>query len=180
MGPKALSAINYTSRREAHLGASERTAYRGALRPWGVTDPTTGQPRRFRVAYIWSSEEQRSVRDARNKALARAEEALSRVANGLGGRFYRTKAQVDTKVAQVLPAGVAPLMTVKTGERGGKPTLSFSRNAQAASTLAAVAPASSRSTTLTSNAATAGRRRAHFQARSQVGVGRARIGSPAR
>jgi len=131
VGPKALSAINYTSRREAHLGASERTAYRGALRPWGVTDPTTGQPRRFRVAYIWSSEEQRSVRDARNKALARAEEALSRVANGLGGRFYRTKAQVDTKVAQVLPAGVAPLMTVKTGERGGKPTLSFSRNAAA-------------------------------------------------
>ena len=131
VGPKAMSSINYVSRREARLAPSERTAYKGALRAWEVIDPTTREPRRFRVAYIWSSEEQAAVRDARKKALARAEEALTRIANGLGGRYYKTKAQVDTKVAQILHAGVAPLLMVTTGERNGRPTLSFSRNAAA-------------------------------------------------
>lgn len=128
VGAKAMSPINYVSRREQGREVSERTVYRGALRDWEVTDPTTGGPRRFRVAYIWSSEEHQSVREARKKALTRAEEALARVANGLGGRFYKTKAQVDTKVAQILHLGIAPLLTVKTAERNGKPTLTYSRN----------------------------------------------------
>jgi transposase len=128
VGPQALVAINYRSRRQAHLPAPQRTAYKGALRDWEVTDPATGQPRRFRVAYIWSSEEAAAVQAAREKALRRAEDALTRVANGLGGRYYRTKTQVDTKVTQILGGGVAELLTVKTGERRGRPTLSFARN----------------------------------------------------
>ena len=131
VGPKAMSAIKYRSRREARLPASQRTSYKGALRPWAVTDPATGEQRRFRVAYIWSSEEQQAVRDARNNALSRAEEALSRVANGLGGHFYKTKTQVDTKVAQILHDAIAPLITVSTGESNGKPTLSYLRNSSA-------------------------------------------------
>jgi transposase len=55
-------------------------------------------------------------------------EALERVRNGLGGRYYKTMAQVQTKVAQILHPGVASLITVKVEERDAKPTLSFSRD----------------------------------------------------
>ena len=43
--------------REQTLAPQLRTKYRGALRDWEVTDPETGETRRFRVAYIHSSEE---------------------------------------------------------------------------------------------------------------------------
>lgn len=131
VGPEAMSRLTYTSRREARLVPSERTAYEGALRRLEVSDPQTGETHRFRVAYIWSSEEQQAVRAARCKGLERAERALSRIVNGLGGRYYKTKQQVDTKVAQILQPGIAGLMTVKTGERHGTPTLSFARNTAA-------------------------------------------------
>ncbi len=128
VGPKAMAPLRYTSRREQHLAPSERTAYQGALRRWEVTDPATGEQRRFRVAYIWSCEEQQAVRDARRKAIERAEEALSHVAAGVGGRFYKTKAQVDAKVAQVLAGAGGEFLTVTTSERDGRPTLAFARH----------------------------------------------------
>jgi len=128
VGPKTMAPVRYTSRREQHLPPSERTAYKAALRPWEVTDPVTGEQRRFRVAYIWSSEEQQAVRDARAKAIERAEEALGHVVAGLGGRFYKTKAQVDAKLAQVLAAPGGEFLIATTGERNGKPTLSFARD----------------------------------------------------
>ena len=129
VGPGAMTSIRYTSRREQHLSPDQRSAYKGALRPWEITDPATGDRRRFRVAYIWSSQEQHAVRDARRRAIERAEEALSHVAAGLGGRYYKTKAQVDAKVAQILsPAGVGQFLTVATAQRDGKPTLSFALN----------------------------------------------------
>jgi transposase len=128
VGPDGLRPIDYVSRRETHVGPEERTRYRGSLRAWDVVDPATGQPRRFRVAYIWSSEEQQSVRQARERALQRAAEALGKVKRGLGGRYYKTRKQVDTKVAQILHAGVAEFITVRTGERDGRPTLSWTRN----------------------------------------------------
>ena len=128
VGPGALAPVKHTSRRERHLPPSQRTAYKGALRAWEVADPVTKQPRRFKVAYIWSSEEQAAVRQAREKSVSRAEEALARVAGGLGGRFYRTPGQVATKVAQILSGNLAELVTVTVGERDGRPTLSFERN----------------------------------------------------
>jgi transposase len=75
----------------------------------------------FRVAYIHSSEEEASVQEARERALQNAEEALGRVAHGLGGRYYKTKAQVDARVAQVLSDKLAGLVEVTTGEQEGKP-----------------------------------------------------------
>jgi transposase len=135
VGADALRPLDYASRREAHLPARQRTRYRGALRPWDVVDPVSGQLRRFRVAYIWSSEEQRSVSEARTRALDKAEAALAKVHNGLGGRHYRTKEQVATKVAQILHPGVAGLINFHIAERDGRPTLSWSRD-QAAITAA--------------------------------------------
>ncbi|MBM3696757.1 MAG: IS1634 family transposase [Actinobacteria bacterium] len=127
VGRDALRPLDYLSRRQAHLPPKERTRYQGTLRPWTVTDPETGEERRFRVAYIWSSEEEASVRQARGRALAKAEAALAKVAGGLGGRYYKTRADVDAKVAAIL-VPVAGLVEVTTGERAGKPTLSWSRD----------------------------------------------------
>ncbi len=131
VGARSLRPLDYVSRRERRLPPARRTRYRGALRPFEVTDPDSGETRRFRAAYIWSSEEARSVREARERALAKAEAALARVQRGLGGRHYKTRKQVDAKVLTILVPAVAGLLVVRTGTRRGKPTLSFQRDEQA-------------------------------------------------
>jgi len=129
VGPDGLHPIRYLCRREAHPPAHRRTRYRGALRDYHVTDPKTGQPRSFRVAYIWSSEEATSVAQARDRALAKAETALTKVSNGLGGRYYTTRKQVDAKVARILAnPRLQPLLAVTTGTSRGKPTLTWQRD----------------------------------------------------
>jgi transposase len=129
VGHEGLHPIRYLSHREAHLPATQRTRYRGALRDLEVTDPETGRHRTFKVAYIWSSEEATSVAQARERALTKAETALTKITNGLGGRYYKTRKQVDAKVARILAdPRLQPLLTVTTGTRGGKPTLAWQRN----------------------------------------------------
>jgi hypothetical protein len=53
---------------------------------------------------------------------------LGRIRNGLGGRYYKTKKQVDTKVAQILTRNVAGLITVTTATRAGKPVITWRRD----------------------------------------------------
>jgi transposase len=136
VGHQGLHRLDYVADRQRHLAAARRTHYRGALRPFQVTDPDTGQRHPLRVAYIWSSEEANSVADGRERALARAEQALGKVQRGLGGRDHKTRTQVDAKVTQLLGPAVRDLLKVTTGTRAGKPTLSFQRD-QAAITAAA-------------------------------------------
>ena len=93
-----------------------------------MTDPETGETRRFRVAYIHSSEEQRETAAARERALSKAEEQLQRVKNGLGGRYYKTRKQVQTRVARIIAPNIEGLITTSTGTRNGKPTLTFKRD----------------------------------------------------
>ena len=131
VGPQALRPLGYRSERERDLPAQLRTRYRGAIRDWPLTDPETGEQRRFRVAYIHSSEEQREVQAARERALCRAEHKLERIRNGLGGRHYKTKRHVDRRVAQILTGQLTDLIDVRTGTRNGRPTISFKRDEQA-------------------------------------------------
>jgi hypothetical protein len=135
-GHQALRAVRYVSARQRGLAPALRTKYRGALRDWELVDPDTGQAHRFRVAYIHSSEQQREVAAARERALSSAEAALQRVRNGLGGRYYKTRRQVDAKVAQILTGQVQGLITVKTATRNGRPTITWKRNQQAISAAA--------------------------------------------
>jgi transposase len=128
VGHDVLRPIRYVSARERHLPASKRTHYRGALRPFEVVSPQTGRTHRFRVAYIFSSEEAEATAQARERGLERAEEALGRVRNGLGGRYYKTKQAVEAKVARILTPGIENLLTVEVGVKGGRPTLSFQRD----------------------------------------------------
>jgi hypothetical protein len=132
IGPDALGPIRYVAQRERRLSAGKRTKYRGAISGWEVEDPDTGERRRFRVAYIHSSEEQQQVAAARERALGKAEEQLERVRRGLGGRYYKTKTQVERRVGQVVGKNIEGLITVTVGRaRAGKPTLSWQRDHEA-------------------------------------------------
>ncbi|MGH3372662.1 MAG: IS1634 family transposase [Nocardioidaceae bacterium] len=124
-GLSALRRLDYCSQREQRLPAKQRTRWKGALRALPLT-AADGTAHDLRVAYIFSSEEAASVADARRRALAKAEEALSRIRNGLGGRYYKTQDQVDAKVAQILTGSVAGLIGVTTGEASGRPTITWS------------------------------------------------------
>ncbi len=139
VGTKArMSPLRYVSDRERGLPSRRRTKYRGALRSFEVVDEQTGQPHGFRIVYVWSSEEARSTSEARQRALAKAEQSLERIRRGLGGRYYRTKKAVDAKVATILIPQIQPLLRVETATRRGKPTLTWKRDeraiAEAAST----------------------------------------------
>lgn len=129
-GLDTLAVLDHVSRREGHLPEGQRTVWKGLLAPFPVDAPGTGH-HDLRAAYIWSSEEAATVRDARERALARAEEALTKIRNGLGGRYYKTRRQVDTKAAQILAGQAAGLIQVRTGTRAGKPVISWHRDQDA-------------------------------------------------
>lgn len=122
-----LQTLDHVCTREQRLPAQKRTVWKGLLRPFPVTDDT-GTHHDLRVAYIWSSEEAASVAQARERALTKAEDALTRVRNGLGGRYYKTRKQVGTKVATTLGRNISDLLHVTTATRGGKPTITWARD----------------------------------------------------
>ncbi len=131
VGDAALKPLRYVAERQRGLPPELRTRYRGALRGWELTDPETGEALSLRVAYIHSSEEAREVAAARERALTKAEQALGRVQRGLGGRYYKTRRQVDNRIAKILTGPIEGLIATKTATKGGKPTLSFHRDQQA-------------------------------------------------
>jgi hypothetical protein len=130
-GINALAALDHCPKRQRRLPADQRTTWKGALRDREVADADTGATHRLRIAYIWSSEEATSVAEARERALTKAEEALTRIGNGLGGRHYKTRKQVDDRVATIIGARIAELITVTTGAAAGKPTIEWHRNPDA-------------------------------------------------
>jgi hypothetical protein len=127
-GHTALRPLAYVSRREQHLPARQRTHYRGTIRDYPVTDPETGAECRFRVAYLWSSEEARAVAEARERALTKAGTDLTRIQRGLGGRHYKTTAQVRARVNRIIGPNLAGLLTVTVATRHGTPTLTWQRD----------------------------------------------------
>ena len=129
-GLAALQVLDHVSYRERHLPDGQRTMWKGLLAPFPVDDPDTGR-HDLRAAYIWSSDQAASVASGRERALARAEEALTKIRNGLGGRYYKTRKQVDAKVAQILTGQAAGLIWVRTGTRAGKPVITWARDTEA-------------------------------------------------
>ncbi len=128
-GLAALDRLDHCSARERRLPEHERTVFKGVLREHDIADDDTGATHRLRIAYIWSSEEAAAVAAGRERALATAEAALTRIRNGLGGRYYKTKKQVDDRVAQIIGSKIKNLITVTTGPaRRGKPSIVWHRN----------------------------------------------------
>ena len=136
VGHQALRRVRYVPEREAKLAPERRTVFKGALRDWEI--PATGEHPvlKLRVAYIHSSEEATQVADARERALQKAEDALARMHNGLGGRYYKTREQIERRVGQIIGPNIAGLIDVTVNTRKGKLTLAWERNHDAIATAA--------------------------------------------
>ena len=87
-GP-APGRLRARARSQAPAAAADPVQGRAAR--LGDRRPATQPPLKLRVAYIHSSEEAAQVADARERALEKAEDALARIRNGLGGRYYKTR-----------------------------------------------------------------------------------------
>lgn len=136
VGHDGLHRVRYVPHREQKLPPKLRTVFKGALRDWQI--PATGEhpALRLRVAYIHSSEEATQVADARERALVKAEDALERMRNGLGGRYYKTREQVERRIGQILGVNITGLIDVTVSTRNGKLTLTWQRNQDAITTAA--------------------------------------------
>ena len=129
-GLAALQVLDHVSCRERNRPAGQRTEWKGLLAPYPAV-AEDGTRHDLRAAYIWSSEEAASVAAARQRALDKAEAALTKISNGLGGRYYKTRRQVDAKTAQILTGKAKGLITVTTGTRAGKPWITWHRDQEA-------------------------------------------------
>ena len=87
------------------------------------------------MAYIHSSEEATQIAEARERALTKAEDAL-RMRNGLGGRYYKTRRQVERRIGQILAANITGLIDARVTTRKGRLTLTWQRNQEAIDTAA--------------------------------------------
>jgi len=134
VGHEALRPVRYVPEREAKLPPKLRTVFKGALRDWEIPGSDPHSPLRLRVAYIHSSEEATQVADARERALLKAEDALGRMRNGLGGRYYKTHAQVERRIGQILGVNITGLIDVTVTNHEGKQTLTWQRNHDAIDT----------------------------------------------
>jgi hypothetical protein len=126
-GLDALAVLDHVSYREKDLPATRRTVWKGLLAPFPVTGEH-GARHDLQAAYIWSSEEAASVAAARERALAKAEAALTKISNGLGGRYYKTRKQVDARVAQILTGQATGLIQARTATKAGKPVITWARD----------------------------------------------------
>jgi hypothetical protein len=135
-GHEALRPVRYVPQREQKLAPRLRTVFKGALRDWEIPGNETQAPLQLRVAYIHSSEEATQVADARERALQKAEDALGRIRNGLGGRYYKTREQVERRVGQIIAPNITGLIDVTVSTRKEKLTLAWQRNQDAIATAA--------------------------------------------
>jgi hypothetical protein len=135
VGHQALRRVRYVPQGESKLPPQLRTVFKGALRDWQLPATDQHPSLKLRVAYIHSSEEATQVADARERALVKAEDALERMRNGLGGRYYKTRAQIERRIGQILGVNITGLIDVTVGtSRAGKLTLAWERNRQAITT----------------------------------------------
>jgi hypothetical protein len=136
VGHHGLRRVRYVPQRESKLAPDQRTRFKGALRDWEIPGSDTHPPLKLRVAYIHSSEEATQVADARERALVKAEDALERMHNGLGGRYYKTQAQVERRIGQIIGVNITGLIDVTVSTRDGNLILAWHRNQDAISTAA--------------------------------------------
>jgi Domain of unknown function (DUF4277)/Transposase DDE domain len=134
VGHQALRPVKYVPEREAKLPSRLRTVFKGALRDWEIPGSDTHPSLKLRVAYIHSSEEATQVADARERALVKAEDALGRMHNGLGGRYYKTREQLERRIGQIIGVNITGLIDVTVGTRKEKLTLTWQRNQDAIAT----------------------------------------------
>jgi transposase len=100
----AWRPLRYCSARTRRLPPAQRPTFRGAEATIDMTGPDK-VPRRFRVLYVYGSEEADAARASRAKLLARAEDSLATIARGLAARPRQDPAKVERRVAQAVSKG---------------------------------------------------------------------------
>ncbi len=135
-GHDALRPVRYLPERETKLPPAQRTRFRGAVRDWEIAATDNEPALTLRVAYIHSSEEGAQVAAARERALEKAEDALTRMQNGLGGRYYKTREQIERRVGQIVGVNIAGLIDVTVSTDNGKLAVTWQRNQPAIATTA--------------------------------------------
>jgi hypothetical protein len=102
----AWQPLRYCSQRSRHLAPAQRPSFRGAEATIEMTGPDK-LARTFRVLYVYGSEEADAARTSRAKLLARAEDALARIARGLAARPRQNPESVERRVANAVSKGRA-------------------------------------------------------------------------
>jgi transposase len=100
----AWRPLRYRSVRARRLAPPKRPTFRGAEAGIDVAGPDR-TTRRFRVLYVYGSEEADAARASRAKLLARAEDALARIARGLTARPRQDPEAVERRIANALSNG---------------------------------------------------------------------------
>jgi hypothetical protein len=130
-GHDALRPVRYLPEREAKLPPARRTRFKGALRDWELPATDQQPALTLRVAYIHSSEEAAQVADARERALQKADNELSRMRNGLGGRYYKTREQIERRIGQIIGVNITGLIDVTVSTDNDTLTVAWQRNQSA-------------------------------------------------
>lgn len=126
---QAAIPVDYVAERDTDKPADQRGTYRlledtMVLTGKNKTDPVLC----LRRIFVWSSARAGAAATARNKKLDRARDDLERLGRGLGGRYYRTEAQVTDRIAVIAKTRrvTAYLHTeVGTDPTSAKPTLAW-------------------------------------------------------
>jgi hypothetical protein len=100
----AWRTLRYCSQRSGRLPRDRRPSFAGA-EAHIVMAGADKVARSFRVLYVRGSEEADAARASRAKLLARAEEALARIARGLAARPRQDPEDVNRRVAKAVAAG---------------------------------------------------------------------------
>ncbi len=100
----AWRPLRYCSQRSARLPRAERPTFGGAEAGIDVVGPDK-VARRFRVLYVYGSEEADAARTSRAKLLARAEDDLARISRGLAAKPRQDPEKVGRRVAAAVAKG---------------------------------------------------------------------------
>jgi hypothetical protein len=120
---RAWRPLRYTSGRSRRLPPAQRPGFRGAEAAMEMAGPDK-MARRFRLLYIYGSEEADAARASRTKLLARAENRLSIIARGLDRARHPDPDRVQRRVAEaVSKGGVGNWLRTELSDRDGKLTL---------------------------------------------------------
>ncbi|MGH9266209.1 MAG: IS1634 family transposase [Acidimicrobiales bacterium] len=127
----AWRPLRYCSARSRRLPTGERPTFRGAEASVDMTGPDK-VTRTFRVLYVYGSEEAGAARASRAKLLARAEDALARIAPGLATRPRQNPETVERRVAKAVSKGRAGTwLRTQVHDHDGTLSLSWWRDADA-------------------------------------------------
>jgi transposase len=100
----AWRPLRYCSQRSKRLPPAERPSFRASEATIDIVGPDK-VPRTFRVLYIYGSEEAGAARASRAKLLARAEDALARIARGLQAKPRQDPEKAARRVAAAVAKG---------------------------------------------------------------------------